>query len=132
MRSWQILAGLAALAVAAQCYGVYRPTGPPVPPGFAQADKVEHAVGFGLPVALILAALDLRARQQSRPWSRVAPIVVSGIFVAHAVLSELVQHVFYRYRTSDPYDVLADSVGVALGVLICWLARRRSRARAAR
>ena len=46
--SWPVVAGLAALAVVAQLYGVYRVTGPPTPPWFPNADKAEHAVGFAL------------------------------------------------------------------------------------
>ena len=112
------MAGLAALAVAAQCYGLYRPTGPPTPPWFPQADKVEHAAGFALPVALILRALGLRARRQGAVLARPLWVTVLVIFVAHAVLSEVVQHSFYRYRTGDPLDVAADWFGVAIGVLV--------------
>jgi VanZ family protein len=129
MRSWQVVAGLAVLAVAAQLYGVYRPAGPPTPLWFPNADKVEHAVGFGLPVALILAALTLRARQRGRDISRLAVVVVATIFVVHAVVSEIIQHVFYRSRTGDPLDVLADSVGIALGAGLYQLVVSRSRHR---
>jgi hypothetical protein len=41
--------------------------------------------------------------------------LVTGVFAAHAVVSELVQHLFYARRTGDPLDVLADWAGVALG-----------------
>jgi len=127
MRSWQIVAGLAALAVAAQCYGLYRPTGPPAPPWFPQADKVQHAAGFGLPVALVLSALGLRARQRGASLGRRVLITVASIFLAHAVLSEVIQHTFYRHRSGDPLDVLADSVGVVLGVAVAVrVFRRRS------
>lgn len=117
------MAGLAALAVVAQVYGVYRPTGPPSPAWFPNADKLEHAVGFGLPVALLLTALTLRARDRGRSLGRMVPVVVIAIFVAHAVLSEIIQHFFYRYRTGDPLDALADAVGVALGAGVYWLVR---------
>jgi VanZ family protein len=128
MRSWHVVAGLGALAVVAQGYGVYRPTGPPSAPWFPNADKLEHAVGFGLPVALLLAALTLRARDRGRSLGRVAPVVVIAVFLAHAVLSEVIQHFFYRYRTGDPLDALADSVGIALGAGFSWVVRSRLRA----
>jgi hypothetical protein len=44
------------------------------------------------------------------------------VFAVHAVLSEVVQGSLYRYRTGDPYDVLADWVGLGLG----WLGWRAS------
>lgn len=116
MRSWQAAAALAGVALAAQLYGVYRPTGPLTVSWFPNADKVEHAVGFGLPVALILTALTLRAQDRGEQLGSLAVIAVAAIFVAHAVVSEIIQHVFYRHRTGDPLDALADCVGVALGV----------------
>ena len=132
MRSWQVVAGLAGVALAVQLYGVYRPTGPPTIWWFPNADKVEHAVGFGLPVALILSAWMLRARDRGERLGRRAVIVVAGIFVAHAVVSELIQHFFYLHRTGDPLDALADSGGVGLGVGAYALVRARSRRRVRR
>ena len=115
-RGWRGLAALALLATGLQVYGLYRVTGPESPSWFRQIDKVEHAVGFALPVALALLALGLRSGPRAfrrRPTTA----VLVGVFAAHAVVSELVQHTFYRGRTGDPYDVLADWVGVAVGTL---------------
>ena len=39
-----------------QLWGLYRVSGPPQPPWFPFADKLEHAAGFALPVLLILLA----------------------------------------------------------------------------
>ena len=44
-----------------------------------------------------------------------------GVFAAHAVVSELIQHLWYRYRTGDPLDVIADWIGVAAGVVLALL-----------
>lgn len=106
------------LTVAGQLYGLYRPTGPPVIEGFPYADKLEHAAGFALPVALLLALLSLRGTPHL--GTRYAVI---GVFAAHAVISEIIQHVFYRNRTGDPYDVLADWIGIALGLTGSSVAR---------
>jgi VanZ family protein len=121
---WPVVAGLAALAVVAQLYGVYRVTGPPSPPWFRNADKVEHAVGFALPVALVLVAAGLRALSRGcRPTERTRTVVVA-VFAAHGVVSELVQHIFYTTRSGDPLDVLADWSGTALGAVVGWAVLR--------
>ena len=41
-----------------------------------------------------------------------------GVFAAHAVVSELIQHVWYQHRTGDPLDVVADWIGIAAGVVL--------------
>jgi hypothetical protein len=127
-RSWWGLAVLAVLALAGQLYGLYRVTGPPTPPWFPQADKLEHALGFALPAALVLLTLDVRARARRRAGepSGGRAVLVAAVFAAHAVLSELIQHAFYRHRTGDPFDVLADCTGVALGVGTALVLRRRT------
>lgn len=125
-RSWRWLAVLAVLALAGQLYGLYRVTGPPTPSWFPQADKLEHALGFALPTALVLVALDVRARVRSvvAGRSRRRVVVVAAVFAAHAVVSEVVQHFFYLHRTGDPLDALADGSGVALGVTVALGLRR--------
>lgn len=127
MRSWQIVAALAAVAVAVQCYGLYRVTGPPTPTWFPNFDKVEHALGFAFPVLLVLLALGLRRRAYGRRayggsgLSRLSVLPVAAIFLGQAVLSEIAQHLFYRFRTGDPWDVAADTAGIGLGVVGSWI-----------
>lgn len=113
-RDWRGWAALALLATALQLYGLYRVTGPRTPSWFPHLDKVEHAAGFALPLALTVLALGLRAGPEAFQRRRVLPLLV-GASAAHAVLSELVQYACYRHRTGDAADVLADWVGVALG-----------------
>jgi hypothetical protein len=109
------------LAVALQLWGLYRVAGPPQQPLFPLADKLEHAVAFALPVTLILLAAALR-RPLGWQWpSPVTQAVVVGAFAAHAVVSELIQHVWYRHRTGDPLDVVADWIGIAGGVVLLLL-----------
>lgn len=124
--AWRLVAGLAGLAVAAQLWGLYRVAGPPSAPWFPHADKLQHAVGFGLPVALLLLALGLRAGEHPPRLSRPALGLVVAVFAAHAVTSEVVQHLFYASRSGDPLDVLADLVGVALGTGLALGALRRT------
>lgn len=102
---WRV-AALAALAV--HLTVLYAPSTPdtggvPLPPW---TDLVVHVAVFAaLTAAALLARLPLR-----RPVG-----VVVGVMAAHAVISEVVQHVFYAHRSGDPRDVAADLAGVALG-----------------
>ncbi len=129
LRGWQIAALGAVVAVLLQLWGLYRVAGPPQPSWFRFADKVEHAVVFALPVLLILLVAALSGRSGWQwPGTRTGALVVA-IFAAHAVVSEVIQHLWYRYRTGDPLDVLADWVGIAVGLLLFRLIfLRRSRA----
>ena len=121
LRSWHLVAGAAAIAVLLQLRGLYRVIGPSQTPWLPYADKVAHMMGFALPVMLVLLAAALRhplGAQLPRP--RVSALVV-GVFATHAVVSELIQHLWYRYRTGDPLDVIADWIGVAAGVVLARL-----------
>jgi VanZ family protein len=120
-----VVAGLAGLAVAAQLWGLYRVVGPPDSPWFPHADKLQHAAGFAVPVALLLLALGLRAIDLSQRLTRRALVVVVAVFAAHAVVSEVVQHQLYARRTGDVLDVLADLAGVVLGTVLALGALRR-------
>jgi hypothetical protein len=116
-----LASGAAVLAVSLQLWGLYRVAGPPQQPWFPLADKLEHAVAFALPVMLILLAAALR-RPLGWQWpSAATQAVVVGAFATHAVVSELIQHVWYRHRTGDPLDVVADWIGIAGGVMVLRL-----------
>lgn len=131
LRRWPLVGVLAALAVAAQLWGLYRVTGPTTAPWFPYADKVQHLVGFALPVLLVLLAGELRAAEHGRRLGRTAVGAVVGLFTVHAVVSELVQGRYYVSRAGDPLDVLADVVGIALGlVAFAVLVSRGDRGRA--
>ncbi|HEX8488153.1 MAG TPA: VanZ family protein [Propionibacteriaceae bacterium] len=119
-----LLVALAALAVLAQLYGLYRSSGPQTLSWFPQADKLAHLVLFAVPVGLILLARGVRTNGASRwaPHRFTASVVV--LFLLHAVVSELIQHTFYATRTGDPLDVLADWLGVAVGVALARLLGR--------
>ena len=117
LRGWHLAAAGAVIAVFLQLWGLYR-VGPPQPPWFPFADKLADAAGFALPVMLILLAAVLR-RSPGWQWPGTATTaVVVGLFAAHAVVSEAIQHVWYRHRTGDPLDVLADWVGIAAAVVL--------------
>ena len=98
------------LACLIHLYGVYSPrqAGPVL---FPNADKVAHLLLFGS-VAFLGLKIGIPAR-----W-------LLGLLVANAVVSELVQHFLLPHRSGDPFDSMADLVGVAVGA---WLGFRAVR-----
>ncbi len=105
-----LLLGLLAVAVAVQLVVLYAPSSP-ADPRFAGADKVVHVLVFLVPVTVaLLAGGPLR--------------LVVGVFAAHAVVSEVVQGAALTARSGDALDVVADLVGVGLGVLAWALVGR--------
>ena len=91
-------------------YALYAPT-VPGPGGVPGLDKVAHALLFAVPATL---AWRLGAR-----W-----VVV--LLVLHALVSEPLQGWLSPSRRTDPWDALADLVGVGLGVLAARAPRRVS------
>ncbi|NLE97283.1 MAG: VanZ family protein [Propionibacterium sp.] len=101
---------LLALVLSVHLVTLYWPGGPDEGPAFfPHADKVVHVVAFGAPAYLL-------RRLRDRWW----PILLLAL---HAPVSELIQHYFFRWRSGDPWDVVADLVGVAAGVLVARLVR---------
>ncbi|ERG63297.1 hypothetical protein L332_02365 [Agrococcus pavilionensis RW1] len=102
---------LFALALVAQLVVLYVPDPPsdiPAPPG---SDKLVHFAVFAAPALLgVLAGL--------------RPLWLGAALAAHAVLSEVVQHLLLPGRSGDAWDALADLAGVAVGLAVGWLARR--------
>ncbi len=109
---------LSGLALTVQLYGLYRPIGPLEPTWFPQADKIGHLLVFAMPVALILLTLTWYAARRSATVSPRAIAVVVGAFAGHAALSEVIQDRLYVSRVGDPWDLLADGLGIALGLMI--------------
>ncbi|WP_404381584.1 VanZ family protein [Knoellia locipacati] len=101
----------AAVAVLLQLVVVYAPSGGGAAP-FPYFDKLVHAGVFALPVFLGLLA-------------RLPLLPVAAVMAAHAPVSELVQAMLLPQRSGDPWDVVADLVGVGLGVLAATLALHR-------
>ena len=116
---------LSGAALLAQQIGLYGHSDPVRPGWFPAADKAQHGLGFALPMFLVLTTLEsyaARAGRTLRPWW---PAVLAGVFAANAVVSELYQARPGSGRSGDPYDAVADLVGIALG----WLAVRLLRDR---
>lgn len=118
-RRW--LPALSVLALSVHLVALYEPGSPDDVLGFdiPGADKVVHVLLFAVPVWLL-------GRLTGRIW------LVAGVFAAHAVLSELVQHWFLPHRSGDPWDVLADLIGISAATLLLLTRRARAGRPAAR
>ncbi|TDD45596.1 VanZ family protein [Kribbella antibiotica] len=101
-------------ACALQLYGVYAPeeAGPGIAiPGI---DKVAHFCLFAA-VAFTGLKVGVPAR-----W-------LLGALVVNAIGSEFIQHYLLPHRDGDPYDALADLLGVAAGAWAGFRVVRRGR-----
>jgi VanZ family protein len=111
-----MLVVLSGLSVALQLFGLYRPVGPGQVAWIPYGDKVAHLVGFAVPVALILITLSWYATRRGAVLTKLAIIAVAGLFAVHGVVSEIIQGNWYSDRSGDLVDVIADWLGVAMGV----------------
>ncbi|MCG7310241.1 VanZ family protein [Brachybacterium sp. ACRRE] len=115
-----LVAGLALLAN----IGFYLPSVPDTgPAGPVRIDTVYHVGVFALTV-WAFGRLLAPARRFPIGW-----VVLAA--AAHAVIIEVLQGALLPHRSADPGDVLADLVGIAIGVL-AWTAEQRIRRRASR
>ncbi|MFW5472028.1 VanZ family protein [Knoellia sp. CPCC 206450] len=108
----------AAVAMVVQLAVVYAPSagGAPAVP---HLDKLVHAAVFALPVLFGLLA-------------RLPLVPVVAVMALHAPVSEVIQGTLLPQRSGDPWDAVADLVGVALGVVVATAVLRRSRGAADR
>ena len=96
------------LACLIHLYGLYSPRQAAPDTGIPYADKAAHLLSFAM-----VAWLGLRIGVPAR-W-------LLSLLLANAVVSELVQHFLLPQRSGDPFDSVADLVGVGLGA---WLGFR--------
>ncbi|MEE6273382.1 VanZ family protein [Georgenia wangjunii] len=111
---------LLVLAIGAHLLALYAPRVPSTgAEGVPGSDKLVHAAVFAL-VALTGMLAGVPAR------------VLVPLLLAHAVVSELVQHALLPNRSGDVWDAVADVVGVALGWALGRALSARRDPRAAR
>ena len=77
-------------------------------------DKAVHLLVFAVPTYLV-------ARLVGRP------LLVALVFAAHALVSELAQHLLLPGRSGDPWDVVADVAGVVVGTAALAVGARSGR-----
>ena len=107
---WPLL--LAAGVFLLQCVALYLPK---VPSSGSDLplDKVGHVVMFAVVTAVAV-------------WAGVAWKWVVVVMLAQAVISELVQGYLLAGRGSDPWDFVADLIGIGLGLLAAHLVLGRN------
>lgn len=79
-------------------------------PIFPYADKLVHASVFAL-----LCWRGIRAGMR--------PLLLAAALVGYAIASEVIQATVLPHRAGDVTDVLADSLGIAIGLLWTWSGR---------
>ena len=107
-------------AVVAQQIGLYGPSGPVRPSWFPSADKLQHAIGFALPMFLMLLTSQIYAARAGRTLRSLWVAAIAGAFALNAVVSEIVQAGPGSGRSGEVADVIADLIGIGLG----WVAFR--------
>ncbi|MEY3464666.1 MAG: VanZ family protein [Steroidobacteraceae bacterium] len=101
---------IGSVLIAVTLYFALKPGGPPA--GFPYADKVYHASAFFLLSAWFAGLFERRAYL----WLAAAMLVL-GIGI------EIAQYLMPYGRTAEVGDVLADAVGMVLGLLLAVLLR---------
>ncbi|WP_353953154.1 VanZ family protein [Knoellia sp. S7-12] len=109
LRRWSSVPAIA--AVLFQLGVLYAPSGAGSAP-FPNFDKLVHCAVFALPVFFaVLARLPM------------APVI--AVLAVHAPVSEFIQATLLPNRSGDPWDVVADLVGVTLGAAAARFALHR-------
>jgi VanZ family protein len=79
---------------------------PPIPSNLPEGDKIGHALAYG-----VLSAWAVMIFRTRRAWWRSA-----AALMALGVAIEFAQGALTTNRTADPYDALADALGILLGL----------------
>lgn len=79
---------------------------PPIPSSVPDGDKIGHALAYA-----VLSAWAVMIFRTRRAWLQSAAALM-GLGIA----IEFAQGALTTYRSADPYDALADAVGIALGL----------------
>lgn len=103
---WLLLVALLGL----QVWGLYLYVPGVGEPVLTGQDKLAHGLLFGLPAA-VAALLGS------------APALL--VLTCHALLSEPLQAALTTTRSADPWDLVADLIGIALAVGVVWSVRSR-------
>lgn len=84
------------------------------------ARKGAHVAVYFVFAILLWRALRRQTWNDPRPWSPRVAALVMGISFLYAITDEIHQR-FVPNRQGNPYDVLIDAAGAALGLFTMWL-----------
>lgn len=87
---------------------------PPLPPLPSGTDKLEHALSYFL---LAFGAVQLFRARRSQ-------LIAGVLLIGMGVGLEFAQGAFTTDRMQDPFDALANTVGVLLGLAMAWTPMR--------
>jgi VanZ family protein len=82
----------------------------PIPADVPDGDKIGHLLAYGL--LSVWAVMIFRSR---RAWSYSAVALI-----ALGIAMEFAQGALTTYRMEDPYDAMADAIGVLLGLCVAF------------
>lgn len=99
-----------AMMIALQLHVLYTPVVPGGGPQIPHLDKVIHLAVFTFPTLIGL-------------WVGFNPRWFIPVIAAHALVSEVIQHLALQGRTGDPGDVAANLLGVLFGWALFRLLR---------
>lgn len=117
--SWTVLGVISGFGMALASWLLIAPdVGPP--PAFPYQDKVFHIIAFGSLTGPAVLALPKRYL-----WFWLAHMLALGAGI------EVVQAQIGEGRSGDPFDFLADCIGIALAYLIARVIRRTFESRTA-
>jgi VanZ family protein len=105
-----------ALFIAAVCFTLYMAWNPHPPHVPISNDKIQHSLAFA--TLAILAAIAFPATPLPRIGERLSFL---------GALIEVVQSIPSLHRDCDIFDWIADTVAIALALLVFWLVRRSLR-----
>jgi hypothetical protein len=74
---------------------------------------------------LVLTTLNIYAARAGRTLRPIRGAVIAALFAVNAVVSEVHQARPGSGRTGDPYDTLADLLGITVGAVAYLVVRRR-------
>ncbi len=125
-----VLMGYWAIAFIVTHVPPFLPPGPPEPEALIGKDKFAHFFGFAFLAFLLMNALRNENRLLKRaglPDSMSGAVVVTvAICMVYAAIDELTQPPFGR--TADPWDYVADLIGMTAGILAFHLWKPRCNA----
>ena len=119
----RLLGGATAAYVLALVFATHYPKPERFLPTAATSDKLLHFLAYGLLAVLAGGAVAAAGR-----WTPTRAALLGALLMAFAALDEVTQP-FFPPRTAEPFDWVADCIGIAIGLvgiaLVVMVVRQR-------